>query len=125
MEEGVHVSLYIAYSRSLVSRIDDWGEKAYINHFRKELASHSSTVYSLQDFIDVTLELNTRYHERKKEKNHSQEKNTEASKSSSLNSQNSSSSWHNMKKKSNFKKRDKSHYSLLNKDHKSMGSEKE
>ncbi|MBW0492656.1 hypothetical protein O181_032371 [Austropuccinia psidii MF-1] len=132
MKEGGHVSLYIADFRSLVSRIGDWGERALIHHFRKglpsrildQLASHPSNIDSLQDLMDVTLELDTRYHERQKEKNHHQEKKPEASKSSSSHHQNSSSSSH---KKKNFhaQKRDKPHSSLLNKDFKLKGSEKE
>ncbi|MBW0515186.1 hypothetical protein O181_054901 [Austropuccinia psidii MF-1] len=78
MKEGGHVSLYIAYFRILVSRIGDWGERALIHHFRKglpsrifnHLASHPSRIDSLQDLMDITLELNTRYHEREKEKSH-------------------------------------------------------
>ncbi|MBW0585590.1 hypothetical protein O181_125305, partial [Austropuccinia psidii MF-1] len=131
MKEAGHVSLYIADFRSLVSRIGDWGEKALIHHFRKELpsrvldqlASHPSRIDSIQDLMDVTLELDDRYHERQKEKNHHQEKNLEASKSNSSHPQNSSSSSHNNKK--NFQKRDKPHSSLLNKDFKLMNSEKE
>ncbi|MBW0486102.1 hypothetical protein O181_025817 [Austropuccinia psidii MF-1] len=75
--------------------------------------------------MDVTLELDTRYHERKKEKGHYQEKNPEASKSNSSHHQNSSSS--SQKKKENFhpQKRDKNHSSLLNKDFKLLHSEKE
>ncbi|MBW0548934.1 hypothetical protein O181_088649 [Austropuccinia psidii MF-1] len=72
--------------------------------------------------MDVTLELDTRYHERKKEKNHYQEKKPEAPRSSTSHSQNSSSSSH---KKKNIQKRDKPHYSLLNKDFKLLNSEKE
>ncbi|MBW0485907.1 hypothetical protein O181_025622 [Austropuccinia psidii MF-1] len=121
----------IADFRSLVSRIRDWGERALIYHFRRglasrildQLASHTSNIDSLQDLIDITLELDTRYHERQKEKNHHQEKKPEASKSSSSHPQNSSSSSH--KKKKNFQKRDKPHSSLLNKDFKLMNSEKE
>ncbi|MBW0499404.1 hypothetical protein O181_039119 [Austropuccinia psidii MF-1] len=64
--------------------------------------------------MDVTLELDTRYHERQKEKNHYQEKKPEAPRSSSSH-----------KKKKNFQKRDKPHSSLLNKDFKLMNSEKE
>ncbi|MBW0460520.1 hypothetical protein O181_000235 [Austropuccinia psidii MF-1] len=74
MKEGGHVSLYIANFRSLVSIIGDWSERALIHHFRKglpsrildQLASHPSRVDSLQDLMDVTLELYTKYHERKK-----------------------------------------------------------
>ncbi|MBW0593503.1 hypothetical protein O181_133218 [Austropuccinia psidii MF-1] len=73
--------------------------------------------------MDVTLELDTRYHERQKEKNHYQEKKLEAPRSSTSHPQNSSSSSH--KKKKNFQKRDKPHSSLLNKDFKLMNSEKE
>ncbi|MBW0548557.1 hypothetical protein O181_088272 [Austropuccinia psidii MF-1] len=38
MKEGGHVGLYIADFRSLVSIIEDWGERALIHHFRKGLA---------------------------------------------------------------------------------------
>ncbi|MBW0563571.1 hypothetical protein O181_103286 [Austropuccinia psidii MF-1] len=72
--------------------------------------------------MDITLELDTRYHERQKEKGHFQEKKSESSKSNSSHSQNSSSS---SQKKKNFQKREKPHSSLLNKDFKLMGSEKE
>ncbi|MBW0524431.1 hypothetical protein O181_064146 [Austropuccinia psidii MF-1] len=74
--------------------------------------------------MDVTLEPNTRYHERQKEKKNYQEKNTEPSKSSSSHTQNSSSSSHN-KRNLKVQKRDKLHYSLLNKDQRLMGFEKE
>ncbi|MBW0521059.1 hypothetical protein O181_060774 [Austropuccinia psidii MF-1] len=82
MNKGGHVSLYISYFRSLVSRIRDWGERALIHHFRKglpsrildQLAFHPSTIDSLQDLMDITLEIDTRYHERKNEKSHNQEK---------------------------------------------------
>ncbi|MBW0481964.1 hypothetical protein O181_021679 [Austropuccinia psidii MF-1] len=74
--------------------------------------------------MDVTLEPDTRYQERKKEKNHHEEKNTEASNSSFSHNQNS---WNSSHKKENFivQKRDKPHYSILDQDHKMMGSEKE
>ncbi|MBW0474358.1 hypothetical protein O181_014073 [Austropuccinia psidii MF-1] len=130
MEESGPVSLYIAEFRSLVSRIRDWGERALIHHFRKglpsrildQLASHPSRIDSLQDLTEITLELNTRYHERKNEKSHHQEKKPEASKSNSSLPQSSSSS---SQKKKNFQKRDKPHSSLLHKDFKLMNSEKE
>ncbi|MBW0537489.1 hypothetical protein O181_077204 [Austropuccinia psidii MF-1] len=133
MKEGGHVSLYIANFRSLVSRIGDWGERALLHHFRKgfpssildPLASHPSRIDSLQDLMEITLELDTRYHERQKEKGNYQEKKPEASKSNSFHHQISSSS--SQKKKKNFhpQKRDKPHCSLLNKDFKFFGSEKE
>ncbi|MBW0587919.1 hypothetical protein O181_127634 [Austropuccinia psidii MF-1] len=73
MKEGGHVSLYISDFRSLVSRIGDWDERALIHHFRKglpsrildQLASHPSRIDPLQNLMDITLELDTRYHERK------------------------------------------------------------
>ncbi|MBW0570303.1 hypothetical protein O181_110018, partial [Austropuccinia psidii MF-1] len=131
MKEVGHLSLYIAVFRSLVSRIGDWCERALINHFRKglpsriwdQLASHPSINDSIQDLMDITLELDTRYHERKNEKGYHQEKEPEASKSNYSHPQSSSSS--SQKKKKNFQKRDKHHYSLLNKDFKLKNSEKE
>ncbi|MBW0489058.1 hypothetical protein O181_028773 [Austropuccinia psidii MF-1] len=88
MKKGGHVLLYIAYLRSLVSRIGDWGERALSHHFRKglpsrildQLASHPSRIDYLQDLMDITLELDTRYYESQKEKSNHQEKNPEASK---------------------------------------------
>ncbi|MBW0505950.1 hypothetical protein O181_045665 [Austropuccinia psidii MF-1] len=71
----------------------------------------------------ITLELDTRYHERQKEKSHHQEKNPEVSKSYSSHFKISSNS--DQKKKNNFQKRDQPHSSLLNKDFKLMNSEKE
>ncbi|MBW0593948.1 hypothetical protein O181_133663 [Austropuccinia psidii MF-1] len=38
MKESGHVSLYIADFRSLMSRIGDWGERAYIHVYRRGLA---------------------------------------------------------------------------------------
>ncbi|MBW0589755.1 hypothetical protein O181_129470 [Austropuccinia psidii MF-1] len=75
-KEGGHVSLYIADFRSLVSRSGDWGERGLIHHFWKglpsrildQLASHLSKIDSLKDLMDITLGLDTRYHERQKEK---------------------------------------------------------
>ncbi|MBW0592840.1 hypothetical protein O181_132555, partial [Austropuccinia psidii MF-1] len=107
VKEGGHVALYIADFRSLVSRIGDWGERALIHHFRKglasrildQLASHPSKIDSLQDLMDVSLELDNTHHERQKEKNNHQEKKPEASKSNSSHHQNSSSASH---KKKNF-----------------------
>ncbi|MBW0562935.1 hypothetical protein O181_102650 [Austropuccinia psidii MF-1] len=99
MKEVVHVSLYIADFRRLVSIIGDWGERALIHHFRKglpsrildQLASNTSGISSLQDLMDISLELDTMYHERQKEKSHHQEKNAEASKSNFPQPQNTSS----------------------------------
>ncbi|MBW0569605.1 hypothetical protein O181_109320 [Austropuccinia psidii MF-1] len=118
MKEGGHVALYIADFRSLVSRIGDWGERALIHHFRKGLASHPSNIDSLQDLMEVSLELDTRYHETQKEKK------PETSKSNSSHHQNSSSS-SNKKKNIHSRKLDKPQSSLLNKDFKLKGSERE
>ncbi|MBW0507321.1 hypothetical protein O181_047036 [Austropuccinia psidii MF-1] len=82
MKEGGYVALYITDFRSLVSRIGDWGERALIHLFRMgfpsriqdQLASHPSNIDSLQDLMKISLELDTRYHEKKKGKNHHQEK---------------------------------------------------
>ncbi|MBW0491601.1 hypothetical protein O181_031316 [Austropuccinia psidii MF-1] len=131
MKEGGHSSLYIANLTSLVSRIGDWGKRALIHHFRKgfpsrildQLASQHSRIDSLQDLMDITLELDTRYHKRQKEKSHHQEKKPETAKSNYSQPQNSSSS--SQKKKKSFQKRDKPHSSLLNKDFKLMNSGKE
>ncbi|MBW0492718.1 hypothetical protein O181_032433 [Austropuccinia psidii MF-1] len=132
MREGGHVALYIADFRSLVSRIRDWDEEALIHHFRKglasrimdQLASHPSNIDSLQDLMEVSLEPDTRYNEKQKEKNHHQERKPEASKSNSSHHQNSSSSSH---KKKNFhsQKGDKPRSSLLNEHFKLKGSEKQ
>ncbi|MBW0582806.1 hypothetical protein O181_122521 [Austropuccinia psidii MF-1] len=73
--------------------------------------------------MDITIELDTRYHERQKEKSHNKEKKPEASKSVSSHSKNSSSSNQKKKKNFNFQKRDKPHSSLLNEGFKLMGSE--
>ncbi|MBW0571198.1 hypothetical protein O181_110913, partial [Austropuccinia psidii MF-1] len=104
--------------RSLIQSY--WGERALIHHSRKgflsiildQLASHTSRIDSLQDLMDINLELDTRYHERNKEKSHHQEKTPEASNSNSSHPQNYSNS--NQKKRRIFQKRDKPHFSLLN-----------
>ncbi|MBW0563681.1 hypothetical protein O181_103396, partial [Austropuccinia psidii MF-1] len=72
--------------------------------------------------MDISLELDTRYHLRPNEKSHHQEKKPEASKSHSSHPQNSSSS---SQKKKNFQKRDKPYSYLLNKDFKMINFEKE
>ncbi|MBW0543197.1 hypothetical protein O181_082912, partial [Austropuccinia psidii MF-1] len=61
-------TLFGTQMKSLVSRIGDWGERALIHHFRKglqsrildQLASHPSRIYSLQNLMEITLELDTR-----------------------------------------------------------------
>ncbi|MBW0564144.1 hypothetical protein O181_103859 [Austropuccinia psidii MF-1] len=71
-KESGHVSLYIADFRSSISRIGDWGERAYIHVYRRglasrildQLASYPGNFDALQELMDITLELDTRYHER-------------------------------------------------------------
>ncbi|MBW0571202.1 hypothetical protein O181_110917 [Austropuccinia psidii MF-1] len=138
MKESGHVSLYIADFRSLMSRIGDWGERAYIHVYRRglasrlldQLASHPGTFDTLQELMDVTLELDTRYHERQKEKGGNQEKKPPVNGSNqSRPPQNSSSKRPHQKKNKKGKQfqssKDKPHAALLNKDNKLIGSEKE
>ncbi|MBW0550243.1 hypothetical protein O181_089958, partial [Austropuccinia psidii MF-1] len=54
-----------------------------------QLASNPSSIDSLKDLMDITLKLDTRYHEEQNEKSHHQEKKAEASKSNSSHPQNS------------------------------------
>ncbi|MBW0568693.1 hypothetical protein O181_108408 [Austropuccinia psidii MF-1] len=83
MKESGHVSFYISDFRILKSRIRDWGERAYIHVYRRgltsrllnQLASYPGNFDTLQDLMGITLELDTRYHERQKEKGSHQEKN--------------------------------------------------
>ncbi|MBW0590077.1 hypothetical protein O181_129792 [Austropuccinia psidii MF-1] len=66
-----------------MSRIGDWGEKAYINVYRRALASRCLDQFTsypgnfdtLQKLMEISLELDTRYHERQKEKVSHQENN--------------------------------------------------
>ncbi|MBW0580926.1 hypothetical protein O181_120641 [Austropuccinia psidii MF-1] len=65
-----------------MSKIGDWEGRDYIHVYRRGLASgildqlayHPGTFDSLQELMDITLELDTRYHERQKEKGSNQEK---------------------------------------------------
>ncbi|MBW0589457.1 hypothetical protein O181_129172 [Austropuccinia psidii MF-1] len=74
MRESGHVSLYIADFRSLMSRIGDWGERAYVHVYGRDfastlldqLASQPGIFDTLQELMDVTLALDTRFHERQK-----------------------------------------------------------
>ncbi|MBW0532594.1 hypothetical protein O181_072309 [Austropuccinia psidii MF-1] len=113
-----------------MSKIGYWGERAYIHVYRRglvsrsldQLASHPGTFDNLQELMDVTLELDTRYHERQKEKGGIQEKKPPAIGSNqSRPPQNSSSKRPHQKKN----KKGKPHAALLNKDNKLISSEKE
>ncbi|MBW0472585.1 hypothetical protein O181_012300 [Austropuccinia psidii MF-1] len=76
IKESGHVSLYISDFRILMSRIGDWGERADIHVYRRgltsrlldQLASHAGNFDTLQELMDITMELDTRYHERQKKK---------------------------------------------------------
>ncbi|MBW0487305.1 hypothetical protein O181_027020 [Austropuccinia psidii MF-1] len=82
IKESSHVSLYMSYFRSIMSTIGHWGERADIHFYRRglasrrldQLASHTSNIYICQELMKIYLELDTRYHERKKEKGNHQEK---------------------------------------------------
>ncbi|MBW0471139.1 hypothetical protein O181_010854 [Austropuccinia psidii MF-1] len=121
-----------------MSGIGDCGERAYIHVYRRDLAarlldqlaSHPGSFESLQGLIDITLELDARYHERQKEKGSHQEKNPPISGANSSKPPQSSSSkkpYHRKNKKGkNFQvSKDKPHAALLTKDNKLVGSEKE
>ncbi|MBW0463872.1 hypothetical protein O181_003587 [Austropuccinia psidii MF-1] len=138
IKESDHVSMYIADFRSLMSRIEDCGERAYIHVYRRGLASrlldqllsHPRTFETLQELMDVTLELDTRYHERQKEKGGNQEKKPPAIGSNqSRDPQNSCSKRPHQKKNKKGKQfqysKDKPHATLLHKENKLIGSEKE
>ncbi|MBW0505865.1 hypothetical protein O181_045580 [Austropuccinia psidii MF-1] len=77
MKEIGQDSLYIADFRSLMSRIGDRGKgpsRGLASRLLNQLASHPRDFDILQEIMDITLEFNTRYHERKKEKGINQEK---------------------------------------------------
>ncbi|MBW0522338.1 hypothetical protein O181_062053 [Austropuccinia psidii MF-1] len=138
MKKSGHVSLYIADFRSLMSRIGDCGERAYIHVYRRglasrlldQLASYPGKFDTLQELMDITLELDTRYHERQKEKGSHEEKKPPVTRSnSSRPPQNSSSKRPHHRKNKKGKQfqasKDKPHSSLLNNENKLIGSEKE
>ncbi|MBW0540679.1 hypothetical protein O181_080394 [Austropuccinia psidii MF-1] len=104
MKESGHVSL-----RGSASRLLD------------QLDSYPGNLDTLQELMDITLELDTRYHERQKEKGSNQEKKPPVTGS------NSSRPPHKKKKKGKqFQaSKDKPQSSLLNKDNKLIGSKKE
>ncbi|MBW0476564.1 hypothetical protein O181_016279 [Austropuccinia psidii MF-1] len=112
MKESGHVSL-----RDLASRLLD------------QLASHPGTFDNLQELMDATLELYTRYHERQNEKGGNKEKKPVFIGSNpSRPPQGSSKRPHHKKNKKGkqFQSlKDKPHAALLNKDNKLIWSEKE
>ncbi|MBW0571723.1 hypothetical protein O181_111438 [Austropuccinia psidii MF-1] len=138
MKEGGQVSFYIEDFRSLMSRIGDWGERAYIYVYRRamesrlldQLASHPGNFDNLQELIHITLELDTRYRERQKAKASHQEKKPPISGANSSKPPQISSSkkpYHRKNKKGKIFQvsKDKPHAALLSKENKLIGSEKE
>ncbi|MBW0569956.1 hypothetical protein O181_109671 [Austropuccinia psidii MF-1] len=138
MKGSGHVSLYIADFRSLMSRIGDWGESSYIHVYRRGLASkpldqlpsYPGNFDTLQELMDITLELDTKCHERQKEKGSHQEKKPPVTGSnSSRPPQDSSSKRPHHKKNKKGKQfqvsKEKPHSALLNKDNKLISYEKE
>ncbi|MBW0487639.1 hypothetical protein O181_027354 [Austropuccinia psidii MF-1] len=75
--------------------------------------------------MDITLELDTRYHERQKKKGSNQDKKGLLTGSNSFRPPQDSSSKKNKKGKNFQVFKDKPHAALLNKDNKSIGFEKE
>ncbi|MBW0522812.1 hypothetical protein O181_062527 [Austropuccinia psidii MF-1] len=121
-----------------MSRIGDWGERAYIHVYRRglesrpldKLASHPDNFDSLQELLGITLELDTRYQERQEEMSSHQEKKPPVTGSNSFRpSQDSSSKkpHHKQSKKGNnfqFSK-DKPHSAFLNLYNRIISSKKE
>ncbi|MBW0589397.1 hypothetical protein O181_129112 [Austropuccinia psidii MF-1] len=94
------------------------------------MASYTGNFDTLQELMDITLELDTRYHGRQKEKGSHQEKKPPVTGSnSSRPPQDSSPKRPHHKKNKKGKQfqvsKDKCHSTLLNKDNKLIGSEKE
>ncbi|MBW0501105.1 hypothetical protein O181_040820 [Austropuccinia psidii MF-1] len=118
-----------------MSRIGDWRERAYTNFYRRQLASkildqlasYPGNFDTLQELMDITLKLDTRYHESQKEKgSHQEKKPPVAGSNSSRPPQDSYSKGPHNKKEKKGKQfqasKDKPHSALLNKDNKLMGS---
>ncbi|MBW0507678.1 hypothetical protein O181_047393 [Austropuccinia psidii MF-1] len=106
------------------------GERDYIHVYRRgfasrlleKLASHTINFDILQELMDITLELDTRYHERKKEKGGNKQKKPPVTGSNFFRPPKDSSS----RKGNNFRvSKDKPHSALLDKDNELIGSEKE
>ena len=66
-----------------MSRIGHWRERAYNHVYRRglasrlldQLASYPGAFETLQELTEITVELDTRYHERQNKKGSNQEKN--------------------------------------------------
>ncbi|MBW0542411.1 hypothetical protein O181_082126 [Austropuccinia psidii MF-1] len=116
-----------------MSRVGDRRERAYINVYRRglastlfnQLASHPGNFDSPQELMDITLELDTRYRERKKEKGSHQEKKPPISGCISSKPPQSSSSKKPYNRKNFQVSKYKPHSALLTKDNELICSEKE
>ncbi|MBW0461768.1 hypothetical protein O181_001483 [Austropuccinia psidii MF-1] len=120
-----------------MSRIGDWGERADIDFYTRglvsrpldKLSSQPGTFGSLQELMDIILELHTRYHERQKENGSHQEKKPPVTGSNSFGPPQDSSSKkphhkRSMKGKHFQISKDKPHAALLNKENRLISSEK-
>ncbi|MBW0552266.1 hypothetical protein O181_091981 [Austropuccinia psidii MF-1] len=129
MRERGQVPLDVADFRGLMSKIGDWGERAYIHVYKRgleerlfnQLASHPGNFDSLQEIMEITLKLDTRYCERQKEKGSHQEKKRPISGSNSSKPPQSSSSkrpYHRKNKKGkNYQVfKEETHAAFLTKD---------
>ncbi|MBW0511343.1 hypothetical protein O181_051058 [Austropuccinia psidii MF-1] len=109
-----------------------------MNNFRRglasrlldQLSSYPGSFDTLQELMDITLELDTRYHERQKEKgSHQENKHPVTASNFSRPPQDSYSKRPHHKKNKKGKQfqisKDKPHSALLNKENKLIGSEKE
>ncbi|MBW0476965.1 hypothetical protein O181_016680 [Austropuccinia psidii MF-1] len=82
MKESGHVSLQRSDFISLIARIGDWEERYYIHVYRRsldsglleQLASHPGKFDSLEELVEITLDIVTRLYERQKEKISNKEK---------------------------------------------------
>ncbi|MBW0541811.1 hypothetical protein O181_081526 [Austropuccinia psidii MF-1] len=121
-----------------MSRIRYWGERDYIHVYRRgfasrlldQLASHPGNFDTLQELMEINLELDTRYHERQKEKGtHQYKKPPFTGSNPSMPPQHApfKRPHHKKSKKGkNFEvSKDNPHAALFNKDNKLIGSEKE
>ncbi|MBW0489481.1 hypothetical protein O181_029196 [Austropuccinia psidii MF-1] len=120
-----------------MSRIEDLGEMEYIHFYRRGLApslvdqldSHPGNFDSLQKLMEITLELDTRYNERKKEEGSNQKKKPQVTVSNSLRPPQDSSSKKPHPKKNNKGKNFQGYkdipHAALNKDNKFIIHEKE
>ncbi|MBW0485592.1 hypothetical protein O181_025307 [Austropuccinia psidii MF-1] len=112
-----------------MSRIGDWVEREYIHVYRRglesrlldQLASLLGNFDTLQELMDITLELDTRYQERKKEKGANQEKKPPVTGSNPQRTHHKK----NKKGRKSQASKGKPHATLLNKENKLIGSEKE